>query len=82
MNVANSLGGGKSEKDIISLEELMIAVADQGFPVGGRGPRRGDVDSRRYVKTKESGPLGGRVPGMPPLNPPMDSTFHDTCLKK
>ena len=41
-------------------------VADPGFPVGGRGPRSGGVDSRGsyvskilYVKTKESGPLGG-----------------------
>ena len=48
-------------------------VADPGFPVGGRGPRRGGVDSRSgyvsqilYVKTKESGPLGGSVPGIPP----------------
>ena len=45
-------------------------VADAGFPVGGRGPRRG-VDSWGgyvskilYVKTKESGPLG-------PVDPPM-----------
>ena len=47
-------------------------VADPGFPVGGgRGPRRGSMDSQGgyiskilYVKTKESGPLGGgRAPG-------------------
>ena len=45
-----------------------LPVADPGFPVGGRGPRRGAVDSRGgyvskilYVKTKESGPLGGGV---------------------
>ena len=43
------------------------SVADPGFPVGrGRGPRRWGMDSRGsyvlkilYVKTKESGPLGG-----------------------
>ena len=47
---------------------ISITVADPGFPVGGRGPHRGDVDSRGgyiskilYVKTKESGPLGGGV---------------------
>ena len=40
-------------------------VADPGFPVVGRRPRRGGVDSQGgyisnilYVKTKESGPLG------------------------
>ena len=50
-----------------------VSVADPGFPVGGgggRGPRSGGVgvDSRGgyiskflYVKTKESGPLGGVV---------------------
>ena len=50
-----------------------ISVADPGFPVGGRGPRRGGVDSRGsyvsknlYVKMRESGPLGGRAPDMPP----------------
>ena len=49
-------------------------MADPGFPIGGRGPRRGGgVDSRGgyvsenlYVKMKELGPLGGRVPGAPP----------------
>ena len=49
--------------------EILLApktVADPGFPVGGRGPRRGGVDSRGgyisknfYVKMKEFGPLGG-----------------------
>ena len=46
----------------------MGAVTDPGFPVGGRGPRRGGVDSQGsyvskslYVKMKESGPLGGGV---------------------
>ena len=33
---------------------------------------RGDYVSKiLYVKTKELGPLGGRVPGTPPLDPPM-----------
>ena len=55
-------------------------MADPGFPVGGgvdlvggRGPRRGDADSRGgyaleilYVKPKESGPLGGHAPGHVP----------------
>ena len=44
-------------------------VTDPGFPMGGRGPRRGGVDFRGgyvskilYVETKESGPLGGVHP--------------------
>ena len=59
---------------------LTIAVADPGFPVGG------DVDSRGgyvlkilYVETKESGPLGGRAPGTPPLDPPMHCIMTDIC---
>ena len=50
-------------------------MADPGFPVGGRGPRRGGaVDPRGgyvskilHVKTKESGPVGGRAPPDPPM---------------
>ena len=50
-------------------------VADPGFPVGGgRGPRRGGVDSRGgyvskifYVKMKEFGHLGGACAGHAPL---------------
>ena len=66
-----------------------MSVADPGFPLGGRGPRRGGVDSRGgyvskilYVKMKEFGPKGGRAPGTPPLDPPMgvifeaNKTFH------
>ena len=57
-----------------SFQRPSCAVADPGFPVGGRGPRRGGVDPRGgyitkilYVKTKESGPVGGgRAPGTPP----------------
>ena len=51
------------------------AVADPGFPVGGLEPRKGGMDSRGgyvskilYVKTKESGPLGGGAcAGHPPM---------------
>ena len=49
------------------------AVANPGFPVGGVDLVGGDVDSWGgyvlkilYVKTKESGPIGGRAPGTPP----------------
>ena len=49
------------------------AVADPGFPVGGRGPIRGGMDlqhghflAKMYAKTKELGPVGGRVPGTLP----------------
>ena len=56
-------------------------VADPGFPVGGRGPRRGGgVDSRGgydskilYVKTKESGPLGGVRRASANVDPPMQN---------
>ena len=48
-------------------------MADPGFPKGGRGPRRGGMDSRigyvskiLHVEMKESGPLGG-VLGARPL---------------
>ena len=48
------------------------AVADPAFSVRGVD-LMGGVDSRGdyvlkilYVETKESGPLGGHVPGMPP----------------
>ena len=48
------------------------AVADPGFPVGGGvDSRRGYVSNILYVKTKDFGPLGERVPGTPPLDPPM-----------
>ena len=46
-----------------------MAVADPGLPIGGRGGMnsRGSYISKiLYVKTKESGPLGGRVPGTTP----------------
>ena len=53
-----------------------LAVADPGIPVGGRRPRGGGANSRGsyvskslYVKTKESGPLGGAAGA--PLDPPM-----------
>ena len=43
-------------------------MADPGFPVRGGGvdSRGGYVSKILYVKMKEFGPLGGRVPGMPP----------------
>ena len=65
---------------------LPSAVADPGFPVGGgmdliwggmdliRGamdPRGGYISKILHVKMKESGPIGGRAPGTPPLDPPM-----------
>ena len=53
-----------------------------------RGPRRGGgMDSRGsyiskmlYVKTKESGPLGGRAAGTPPLDPPMHIITYPSPL--
>ena len=34
------------------------AVADPGFPIGGRGPFRGRGPPKMYAKTKEFGPVG------------------------
>ena len=59
-------------------EPSTYSVADPGFPAGAVDLVRGCVDSRGsyisqilYVEMKESGPLGGRAPGTPPLDPPM-----------
>ena len=41
----------------------MRALADPGFPVGGRGIRRGCFLVKKYVKTKELGPMGGACAG-------------------
>ena len=38
---------------------------------GGVDSRGGYVLKILHVKMKESGPLGGRAPGTPPLDPPM-----------
>ena len=52
-----------------------MSVMDPGFPVGGGAPtswgggansRGGYVSKNLYVKTKESGPLGGHVLVVPP----------------
>ena len=63
-------------------------MADPEFPVGGgRGPHSGGMDSRGgyvwqilYVKTKESGPLGG-VRRARPLDPPMVLNSNDTSCQ-
>ena len=54
------------------------------FSGGSRISRRGGVDSQGsyvseilYVKTKESGPLGGRAPGTPPRS----ANDIDLCLQ-
>ena len=48
-----------------------VSVVDPGFPVGGGVNSRGGYTSKMlYVKTKESGPLGG-VRWVRPLDPPM-----------
>ena len=62
-------------------------MADPGFPVGGRGPVRGACGpirgcaplmralfAKNFAKMKELGPVGGRAPGTPPLDPPMTIT--------
>ena len=53
-------------------------MADPGFPVGERGPRRGawTPDAAMFhkicmSKPKESGSLGGACAGYAPLNLPM-----------
>ena len=54
------------------------SVADPGFPVGGVDSQGSYISKILYVKTKESGPLGG-VCRARPLNPPMqlDSNVQD-----
>ena len=61
---------------------VSLAVADPGFTVGGRRPRRGAADSRSgyvskilYVETKESGHIVGRAPGTFLLDPPMLGSY-------
>ena len=64
---------------VVSIKFGHSAVADTGFPMGGRPLRRGGADSRGgfvlkilFVETKESGPLGwGTCAGHAPLDPPM-----------
>ena len=59
-----------------------ITVADPGFPIGGHGPwKRGHGPLRQlcftkilHVEMKESGPIGGHVPGVP-LDPPMHQSY-------
>ena len=59
-------------------------MADPGFPiggadfVGGANSRGGYVSKNLYVKTKESGPLGGRTPAAP-LDPPMTVADEIKC---
>ena len=53
---------------------MKLSVADPGFPVGGGvdlvggawTPEGGYVTKILHVKTKESGPVGGRALGTPP----------------
>ena len=53
-------------------------MADPGFPRGGGANPQGEGANllfgqkipKNYMKMKEFGP-GGRVPGAPPLDPPM-----------
>ena len=44
----------------------MLGVTPQNPPMGGWTPEAGTFRNFFYVKTKESGSLGGRVPGTPP----------------
>ena len=55
------------------LWEVIMAVADPGFPIGGCRPVGGAANLRRvhcsvktYAKTKEIDPVGGHMPAVPP----------------
>ena len=57
---------------------MYTTVGDPGFPMGVHAPIRGGMDLQRghflvkmYVKMKEIGPIGGRVPG---THPPRSAT--------
>ena len=41
--------------------------------LGGVDLQRGHFSVKMYAKTKELGPIGGRAPGTPPLDPPMNA---------
>ena len=43
---------------------------------GAVDPQGGYVSKILHVKMKESGPVGGRAPGAPPLDPPMVSNTY------
>ena len=51
---------------------LYKCVLSHGPRKGGVDPRGGYVTKILYVKTKESGPIGGACAGHAPLNPPME----------
>ena len=57
----------------------------QDFPSGGVDSRGGYVLKILYVKSKETGPLGGRAPGTPPrsANALKNTNFHlsDLCFR-
>ena len=58
--------------------DRQFTVADPGFPVGGRGPRRGGAWTPEVAtvikfvcQNERIGSLRGGAPGAAPLNPPM-----------
>ena len=59
------------------------AVADPGFPVGGRGPRRGGRGPPRWLRFENFAcqneriwtPWGGGAPGAPPRSANVMGTF-------
>ena len=64
------------------------AVADPGFPVGGRQPRREGANSRgSYVskncmsKRKNLDPSGGRAPAAPPGSATEKAVFFEGCTE-
>ena len=88
---ASNLGsGGSLDPLLIELRKVnnfvcfpprpVIPVADPGFPIGGMDSQGSYISKILYVKTKESGPLGTCVPGMPPTS--TNASIQSLCNRK
>ena len=57
----------RKKRKTLTLMLTPLSVVDPGFPHRGAVyPRGGYISKILHVKTKESGPVGGCMPGVPP----------------